>query len=128
VPGNERGSAPVGTVTERSASTQRRSPRGVLSDEYRDPLVRTSYGHRIALASVLLATTHPARWSTTGKEVITDMTLMQTWLSSLLHREEGQGLAEYALILALIAIVAILALLFLGTQISTILHSVGNAV
>ena len=32
--------------------------------------------------------------------------------------EEGQGLAEYALILALIAIIAIAALLFLGGQIS----------
>jgi pilus assembly protein Flp/PilA len=42
--------------------------------------------------------------------------------------EEGQGLAEYALILALIAIVAILALTFLGTQISTILSYVGNAI
>ena len=30
--------------------------------------------------------------------------------------EEGQGLAEYALILALIAIIAIAALLFLGTS------------
>ena len=40
----------------------------------------------------------------------------------------GQGLAEYALILALIAIVAILALLFLGGQISTILSDVGNSV
>ena len=30
--------------------------------------------------------------------------------------EEGQGLAEYALILALIAIVAIVALIFLGGQ------------
>jgi pilus assembly protein Flp/PilA len=42
--------------------------------------------------------------------------------------EEGQGLAEYALILALIAIVAILALIFLGGQISTILETVGNSV
>ena len=41
--------------------------------------------------------------------------------------EDGQGLAEYALILALIAIVAIIALLFLGTQISTILSTIGNA-
>jgi pilus assembly protein Flp/PilA len=39
--------------------------------------------------------------------------------------EEGQGLAEYALILALIAIVAIVALIFLGTQISTILSTIG---
>ena len=35
--------------------------------------------------------------------------------------EEGQGLAEYALILALIAIVAIVALIFLGSQVSKIL-------
>jgi pilus assembly protein Flp/PilA len=42
--------------------------------------------------------------------------------------EEGQGLAEYALILALIAIVAIVALLFLGTQISNILSSIGNQI
>ena len=44
------------------------------------------------------------------------------------HDDEGQGLAEYALILALIAIVAILALIFLGSQISGILSDVGNSV
>jgi len=38
--------------------------------------------------------------------------------------EDGQGLAEYALILALIAIVAIVALIFLGTSISSILSDV----
>ena len=42
--------------------------------------------------------------------------------------EEGQGLAEYALILALIAIVAIIALIFLGGQVSTILNTVGTSV
>ena len=42
--------------------------------------------------------------------------------------ETGQGLAEYALILALIAIVAIVALLFLGSQISDKLSIIGNAV
>ena len=41
--------------------------------------------------------------------------------------EEGQGLAEYALILALIAIVAIVALLFLGSQISDKLSVVGSS-
>jgi pilus assembly protein Flp/PilA len=41
--------------------------------------------------------------------------------------EDGQGLAEYALILALIAIVAIIALIFLGTQISGILSTVGDS-
>jgi pilus assembly protein Flp/PilA len=40
--------------------------------------------------------------------------------------QRGQGLAEYALILALIAIVAIVALIFLGGQISGILANVGN--
>jgi pilus assembly protein Flp/PilA len=39
----------------------------------------------------------------------------------------GQGLAEYALILALIAIVAIVALIFLGTQVSGILSKVGDS-
>jgi pilus assembly protein Flp/PilA len=42
--------------------------------------------------------------------------------------EEGQGLAEYALILALIAIVAIVALIFLGSQVSKILSTVGRSV
>jgi pilus assembly protein Flp/PilA len=41
--------------------------------------------------------------------------------------EAGQGLAEYALILALIAIVAIIALIYLGSQISDKLSVVGNA-
>ena len=50
-------------------------------------------------------------------------------LINFLHREdEGQGLAEYALILALIAIIAIAALIFLGGQISQILSTVGSSV
>ena len=51
--------------------------------------------------------------------------LYQLWLA--LNRQAGQGLAEYALILALIAIVAILALIFLGHQISDKLSVVGNS-
>lgn len=42
--------------------------------------------------------------------------------------ETGQGLAEYALILALIAIVAIVALIFLGGQVSKILSNVSNSI
>jgi Flp pilus assembly pilin Flp len=38
----------------------------------------------------------------------------------------GQGLAEYALILALIAIVAVVALLFLGGVIKNVLSTVGT--
>jgi pilus assembly protein Flp/PilA len=52
-----------------------------------------------------------------------------TALINLVRRDEkGQGLAEYALILALIAIVAIIALIFLGTQVSGILSTVGGSV
>ena len=40
----------------------------------------------------------------------------------------GQGLAEYALILALIAIIAIVALIFLGGQVSRILSKVGASI
>ena len=43
-------------------------------------------------------------------------------------RTAGQGLAEYALILALIAIIAIVALIFLGGQVSKILSNVGRSV
>ena len=46
---------------------------------------------------------------------MTKFVQFQTWLASLLDREEGQGLAEYALILALIAIIAIVALIGLGS-------------
>jgi pilus assembly protein Flp/PilA len=57
-----------------------------------------------------------------------DMQFLPALIASLSSdREEGQGLAEYALILALIAIVAIVALLFLGGAISGILSTVGNS-
>jgi pilus assembly protein Flp/PilA len=56
------------------------------------------------------------------------MSLITALIASFRSDEEGQGLAEYALILALIAIVAILALIFLGGQISTILNAVGKSV
>jgi pilus assembly protein Flp/PilA len=41
---------------------------------------------------------------------------------------DGQGLAEYALILALIAIVAIIALVFLGSQVSDKLSVIGSTI
>ena len=56
------------------------------------------------------------------------MTQLLAIISSFRNDDEGQGLAEYALILALIAIVAIIALIFLGSQVSTILSTVGDSV
>ncbi len=46
------------------------------------------------------------------------MALINEVIARIPQDEEGQGLAEYALILALIAIVAIVALIFLGGQVS----------
>jgi pilus assembly protein Flp/PilA len=43
-----------------------------------------------------------------------------------LRDDRGQGLAEYALILALIAIIAIIALIFLGSQVSDKLSVIGS--
>jgi pilus assembly protein Flp/PilA len=54
--------------------------------------------------------------------------MLTALIASFRRDEEGQGLAEYALILALIAIVAIIALIFLGNQISGILNTVGSSV
>ena len=56
------------------------------------------------------------------------MALVSYILASLHRDEEGQGLAEYALILALIAIIAIVALIFLGGQVSKILSTVGKSI
>ncbi|MHB8459898.1 MAG: Flp family type IVb pilin [Candidatus Limnocylindrales bacterium] len=56
------------------------------------------------------------------------MTFFSALIASLQRDEEGQGLAEYALILALIAVVAIIALIFLGGQVKTILSNVGSSI
>ena len=40
-------------------------------------------------------------------------------------KEDGQGLAEYALILVLVAIVCVAALIFLGGSINNVLNNVG---
>ena len=53
---------------------------------------------------------------------------VDTFLAKFRSEDEGQGLAEYALILALIAIVAIIALVFLGSQVSGLLNTVGKSV
>ena len=51
---------------------------------------------------------------------------LQGWAQvAVLRLQHGQGLAEYALILALIAIVA---LIFLGSKVSTVLSTVGKSI
>ena len=52
------------------------------------------------------------------------ITAIETWLRTRTDSEEGQGLAEYGLILALVAVVAIVALTGLGSAIATTLGQV----
>ena len=58
--------------------------------------------------------------------IVAKMAALQVWMKKHLRREEGQGLVEYALILALIAILVIVALKFLQPQISNTLNNVSN--
>jgi pilus assembly protein Flp/PilA len=58
---------------------------------------------------------------TLGRRLIGD-------LKRLYRETSGQGLAEYALIIALIAIVAILALVFMGSQVSDKLSIIGSTI
>ena len=57
---------------------------------------------------------------------------LQAFLVALIARfkdkKEGQALVEYALILALIAIVVILALTFLGGAVKNTVNNIANAV
>jgi Flp pilus assembly pilin Flp len=43
-----------------------------------------------------------------------------------LHREEGQGLAEYALIISIIALLAVAALLFISGDLTQLLSAIGK--
>ena len=60
--------------------------------------------------------------------VVKMIVVAQTGLAKLRARaEEGQGMVEYALILAFIAILVIVALKFLQPAISNTLNNVGNS-
>ena len=49
------------------------------------------------------------------------------WIKDNLKREDGQAMAEYGLILALIAVVVAVVMLTLGTQITNTIQSVVNS-
>jgi pilus assembly protein Flp/PilA len=51
---------------------------------------------------------------------------LQRLLARFEREDDGQGLAEYALILGLIAVVCIVALLFMGGQVSDKLSVIGS--
>src|SRR4029079_1604586 len=105
-----------GAEGSRPRTGRQRSTRNAI-----DPLTsddRHSYG-----SPAPEGTGEPSR-----KGGIAHMSFLTALIASFRNDEEGQGLAEYALILALIAIVAIIALIFLGTQVSTILSKVGSSI
>ena len=52
----------------------------------------------------------------------------QTAIQSLRDREEGQTITEYALIIASIAILLIVAMLFLAGKVNVLFHNTGNSV
>ncbi|MFQ5878690.1 MAG: Flp family type IVb pilin [Dehalococcoidia bacterium] len=52
---------------------------------------------------------------------------IQNLMASLLHREEGQGMAEYALILALVSIAAIATLTAVGGGVVNAFNTVVGA-
>jgi pilus assembly protein Flp/PilA len=53
---------------------------------------------------------------------------VQTALYSVRHRQDGQGLVEYGLIIASIAILLIVAMLFLGGRIDDLFSDTGASV
>ena len=81
----------------------------------------------IPATPVMMRTALDRGWALIFQEA-SRMALVQKFLAAIRRDEDGQGLAEYALILALIAIVAIIALIFLGNQVSTILSTVGKSI
>jgi pilus assembly protein Flp/PilA len=53
---------------------------------------------------------------------------LQTWVATARDREEGQALVEYALILALIAVVSITVLTTLGANVAGKLGEIATAI
>ena len=59
---------------------------------------------------------------------MTSYQFLSTWLQSKVDSERGASLVEYALLVALIAVVCIVAVTFLGRSASSKFSSVGSAV
>ena len=87
-----------------------------------------SRGRRTVLVvrTRLAASTGIPRMVREGGDYVALLAVYDAVKSFLRRDDHGQGLAEYALILALIALLAILALIFLGGQISAQLGTIGH--
>jgi len=60
--------------------------------------------------------------------MITSYEFLANWLRARFDDEKGASLVEYALLVALIAVVCIVAITLLGNAASTKFDSVGNAI
>ena len=60
--------------------------------------------------------------------MITQFQFLSTWLTSHIKSERGASLVEYALLVALIAVVCIVAIGFLGGQADSKFDQVGNSI
>jgi pilus assembly protein Flp/PilA len=60
--------------------------------------------------------------------MITSYEFLATWLRARFDEERGASLVEYALLVALIAVVCLVAIAFLGRSASTRFSNVGSAV
>ncbi len=60
--------------------------------------------------------------------MITSYQFVSAWLQSKVSDERGASLVEYALLVALIAVVCILAITFIGTSANDQFSTVGSAI
>ena len=60
--------------------------------------------------------------------MITSYEFLANWIRARVDDEQGASLVEYALLVALIAVVCILAITFLGSSASSKFSSVGDAI
>ena len=68
----------------------------------------------------------PAGVTNSAKGGEISMTSIYTWLQSLAKDEKGQTMAEYGIILAVVALVAIAGFIVLGTGLNTFVNGVAG--
>lgn len=56
------------------------------------------------------------------------VTYLRSYVLSFVHDEEGQDLVEYAMLVALIALVCVIGVTAAGTSVNTIFQSIGGKI
>src|SRR5688572_4394201 len=94
---------------------------------------RTTYveGTECGRYLLLTGTTHPGNpgASTQGATpIMLHFEVLKTWLQARIKSDRGASLVEYALLVALIAVVCIVAIGFLGREASSNFSDVGDSI